>query len=88
MISSSRTISNSWELDLLPLTRDVLTQDPDGTLVADPTKYIKKILETFKCTFGSKPKKARPLLEESDHQELDVTYYENNSQFSQNTKAA
>ena len=39
-------------------------RDPDGTLVAESTKYIKEILETSECTFGSKPQKARPLLEE------------------------
>ena len=36
------------------------TRDPDGTLVADPMKYIENILETYKCPLGLKPKKARP----------------------------
>ena len=49
------------------------TRDPDGTRVADPTKYIEKILESYKYTFGSKPKKTRPPLEESDHPELDTS---------------
>ena len=49
------------------------TRDPDGTLVADPTKYIKKVLESYEHTFGSKPRKARPPLEESDYPELDTS---------------
>ena len=28
-------------------------RDPVGTLVADPTKYIKKILESYESIFGS-----------------------------------
>ena len=59
-----------------PLTyqvRCVCTKDNDGTLVADPTQYVEKILESKERTFGSKHKKARPLLEESDHPELDTS---------------
>ena len=49
------------------------TRDPDGTLVADHSKYVETILEAYEHTFGSKPKKARPPLEESDHPELDTS---------------
>ena len=59
------------------------TRDPDGTIVADSTKYIEKILETYECTFGSKPKKVRPLLEESDHPELDTSDLCNDEQIRQ-----
>ena len=34
-------------------------RDPDGTLVADPTKYIKKFLESYKHTFGSNQKRLK-----------------------------
>ena len=33
------------------------TRDEDGTLVADPRKYVEKILESYEKTFGEKPKK-------------------------------
>ena len=74
MISSPRTISSSRELDPLPITWDVRTQETlMAHLVADPTKYIEKILETCESTLGSKPKKARPPLEDSDQPELDTS---------------
>ena len=41
--------------------------------MADPTQYVEKILESKERAFGSKHKKARPLLEESDHPELDTS---------------
>ena len=59
------------------------TRGPDGTLVADPTKYIKDMLETYEYTLGSKPKKARPPLEESDHPELDTSELSNDEQIRQ-----
>ena len=40
--------------------------DPTS-LVTDPTQYIEKIPPSYERTFGSKPKKAKPDLEESDH---------------------
>ena len=49
------------------------TRDPDGTLMEDPTQYVEKILELYERTFGSKPKKTMPPLEESDHPELDTS---------------
>ena len=53
--------------------RCAYTRDPDGTIVNDPTKCIKKILETYEYTFGSKAKKARPPHEESLYPELDTS---------------
>ncbi|KAL7564900.1 hypothetical protein ACA910_009389 [Epithemia clementina (nom. ined.)] len=45
--------------------------DPDGTLVADPRKYVEKMIDTYERIFGSKPKKAKPPLPPGDHPELD-----------------
>ena len=39
------------------------TRDEDGTLVADPRKYVGRILESYEKMFGSKPRKTRtPLM--------------------------
>ena len=43
------------------------TRDEDGTLVADPRKYVEKILESYEKTFGEKPKKAKTPLVGGDH---------------------
>ena len=51
--------------------------------MADPTKYIKKILESCECTFGSKPRKAGPPVEESDCPELDTSELCNDEQIRQ-----
>ena len=77
------TISSSRELDPSHHLGCTYKRDPDGTLVADPTNYIEKILETCECTFCSKPKKARPPLEESDHPELDTLELCNDEQIRQ-----
>jgi hypothetical protein len=45
--------------------------DPDGTLIADPKRYVDKLMDNFFQTFGHKPKKARPPLTAKDHPELD-----------------
>ncbi|KAL7563771.1 hypothetical protein ACA910_020455 [Epithemia clementina (nom. ined.)] len=45
--------------------------DPDGTLVADPRKYVEKMMETYERLFNTKPKKAKPPLPPGDHPELD-----------------
>ena len=42
--------------------------DPDGTLVADPRKYVSKIIESYERMFSTKPKIARLPLEAGDHQ--------------------
>ncbi|KAL7565356.1 hypothetical protein ACA910_013578 [Epithemia clementina (nom. ined.)] len=46
-------------------------RDPDGTLVTDPRKYVEKMMETYERIFIYKPKKAKPPLPPSKHQELD-----------------
>ena len=46
--------------------------DKDGTLVAQPTKYINKILDSFKKMFLNENFiNARSPLEKNDHRELD-----------------
>ena len=48
-------------------------KDPDGTLAADPRRYVNKILESYERMFKEKPRKSRPPLEEGDHPELDTS---------------
>ena len=45
-------------------------KDPDGTLAADPRRYVNKILKSYERMFKEKPRKSRPPLEEGDHPEL------------------
>ena len=47
-------------------------KDPDGTLGADPRRYVNKILESYEKMFKKKPRKSRPPLEGGDHPELDT----------------
>ena len=49
------------------------TRDEDGTLVADPRKYVEKILESYEKTFGEKPKKTKAPLAGGDHPESDTS---------------
>ena len=49
------------------------TRDEDGTLVADPRKYVEKILESYEKTFGEKPKKTKAPLVGEDHPESDTS---------------
>ena len=44
-------------------------KDPDGTLAADPRRYVNKILESYERMFREKPRKFRPPLEGGDHPE-------------------
>ena len=48
-------------------------KDPDGTLAADPRRYVNKILESYERMFKEKPKKSRSPLEGEDHPELDTS---------------
>ena len=48
-------------------------KDPDGTLAADPRRYVNKILESYEGMFNEKPRKSRPPLEGGDHPELDTS---------------
>ena len=50
-------------------------KDPDGTLAADPRRYVNKILESFERMFKEKPRKSRPPLEGGDHPELDTSEF-------------
>ena len=45
-------------------------KDPNGTLVADPRRYVNKILESYERMFKEQPRKSRPPLEGGDHPEL------------------
>ena len=45
-------------------------KDPNGTLAADPRRYVNKILESYERMFKEKPRKSRPQLEGGDHPEL------------------
>ena len=47
------------------------TRYEDGTLVADPTKYVGKILESYEKMFGEQPKKTRTPLVAGDHPQND-----------------
>ena len=59
------------------------TRDEDGTLVADPRKYVEKILESYEKTFGEKPKKSRTPLVGGDHPESDISEFCNQDQIKQ-----
>ena len=48
-------------------------KDPDGTLAADPRRYVNKILKSYERMFKEKPRKSRPPLEGGDHPELDTS---------------
>ena len=37
-------------------------KDPDGSLAADPRRYVNKILESYERMFKEKPRKSRPPL--------------------------
>ena len=48
--------------------------DLDGTFYYTPKKYIEKMMETYKNTFGEAPKEgASSPLEKGDHPELDLS---------------
>ena len=48
-------------------------EEPDGTLAADPRRYVNKILESYERMFKEKPRKSRSPLEGEDHPELDTS---------------
>ena len=48
-------------------------QDPDGTMVSKPKKYIEKLKETYIRLFNTEPSKGlKTILEKNDHPELDT----------------
>ena len=59
------------------------TRDEDGTLVADPRKYVEKILESYEKTFGEKPKKTKTPLVRGDHPESDISDFCDQDQIKQ-----
>ena len=49
-------------------------EDPDGTLVSQPRKYIDKLAETYKRLFNEEaPKGHKTPLDKNDHPELDIS---------------
>ena len=49
-------------------------QDPDGTMVSQPKKYIEKLKETYVRLFITEPSKGlKTPLEKNDHPELDTS---------------
>ena len=49
-------------------------QDPDGTMVCQPKKYIEKLKETYLGLFNTEPSKGlKTPLEKNDHLELDTS---------------
>ena len=49
-------------------------QDPDGTMVSQPKKYIEKLKETYVRLFDTEPSKGlKTPLEKNDHPELDTS---------------
>ena len=49
-------------------------EDPDGTFVSQPKKYIDKLADTYKRLFNEDPPKGyKPTLDKNDHPELDTS---------------
>ena len=49
-------------------------EDPDGTFVSQPKKYIDKLADTYKRLFNEDPLKGyKTPLEKNDHTELDTS---------------
>ena len=59
------------------------TRDEDGTLVADPRKYVDKILASYEKMFGEKLKKFRTPLVAGDHPETDLSEFCDQDQIKQ-----
>ena len=58
-----------WKLEL-PLGADYF-EDPDGTFVNQPRKYIDKLADTYKRHFNEDPSKGyKTPLDKHDHPEL------------------
>ena len=49
-------------------------EDPDGTFVSQPKKYIDKLADTYKRLFNEDPPKGyKTPLDKNDHPELDTS---------------
>ena len=59
------------------------TRDEDGTLVADPRKYVDIILESYEKTFGEKPKKIKKPPVGGDHTVSDISDFCDQDQIKQ-----
>ena len=59
------------------------TRDEDGTLVADPRKYVEKMLESYEKMFGENTEKPRTPLMAGDHPERDLSELCNQDQIKQ-----
>ena len=59
------------------------TRDEDGTLVADPRRYVEKILESYENMFGEKTKKTRASLMTGYHPDSDLSGFCNQDQIKQ-----
>ena len=59
------------------------TRDEDGTLVADPRKYVEKIIESYEKPFVEKPKKAKTPLVGGNHPESDTSDFRDQDQIKQ-----
>ena len=51
--------------------------------MADPRRYVTKIIESYERMFDEKPKKSKPPLEAGDHRELDTSEYSTEHETSQ-----
>ena len=87
--SSCHTLKAKYKLQLKgvgPISYHLgcgYTRDEDGTLVADPKKYVEKILESYEKMFGEKPKKTRAPLMAGDPPESDLSDFCNRDQIKQ-----
>ena len=52
-------------------------------VLADPRRYVHKIIESYERMFGGRPKKLEPPLEAGDHPELDASGFCTEHQISQ-----
>ena len=83
------TLKEKYKLKLKgvgPINYDLgcgYTRDEHGTLVADPRKYVDKILESYEKTVGEKPKKSKTPLVGGDHPESDISDFCNQDQIKQ-----
>ena len=80
------TLKEKYKLKLKgvgPINYHLGCRDEDGTLVADPRKYVEKILESYEKTFGEKPKKTKTPLVGGDHPESDISDFCDQDQIKQ-----
>ena len=64
------------------------TRDEDGPLVADPRKYVDKILESYEKMLAEKPKKTRTPLVARNHPENVISDFCDQDQIKENQTIA